>query len=284
MENKRLRIAYLLLIMLFQLVGCKKDLDFNGLFQSNTSANERFTQSTQQGWQKFPTEITLDTNSYSVVFAADCHVGSTNNLVKLLSQTKTPEISALFLAGDGTTGRTEDYTVLKEVLEKSDSVSYYLVVGNHDLFYDGWTTFFSYFGSSTYTISIKTPKGSDLYICLDTGGGTLGNLQLDWLKEILRNQRFLYRNCIVVTHNNFFRSHITDSTNPLIEEIYVLLELFSDYQVNLVVTGHDHIKKEDMFGATTYITLDGFMDGLSNASYLKLRVTDGIIGYQFLNP
>ena len=284
MENKLTRKGYLLLLLILLLGSCSKDLDFSGLFQSRTDADERFTQSTQQGWQKFPTVINLETTSYSILIAADCHVGGTYNLVKLLNKAKKPDISALFLAGDVSTGKEEDYTVLKKALEDSDSVQYYLVVGNHDLFYDGWKTFFSYFGSSTYTVVIKTVNDSDLYIFLDTGGGTLGEKQLSWLKKTLQEQRHLYRKCVVITHNNFFRSHMTDSTNPLVEEIETLLELFSVYQVNLVVSGHDHTRSEDVLGVTTFVTLDGFSDGLTNASYLKLDVNDGILKYQFMIP
>jgi 3',5'-cyclic AMP phosphodiesterase CpdA len=284
MENKRINKKRLLLFMLLLTCSCSKDLDFSGLFQSRADADERFTRSTAQGWQRFPCTISLDTASYSILIAGDCHVGATGNLVKLLGKAKKPGISALFLAGDVSTGKEEDYRVLKETLEDSDSVQYYLVVGNHDLFYDGWKTFYADFGSSTYTVVINTVNASDLYIFLDTGGGTLGEKQLDWLKKILQEQRFLYRNCVIITHNNFFRSHITDSTNPLVEEIYALLEMFSVYQVNLVVTGHDHTRSEDALGVTTFVTLDGFSDGLSNASYLELDVKDGILRHRFMNP
>jgi predicted phosphodiesterase len=274
------RTSHLLLIAASLLTGCNNGLDVTGLIRSETTPDERFVQSTQHGWLRFPTEMDLDTNSYSLIFAGDCHVGTTGNLETVLARSRAPEISALFLAGDVTTGHVEDYGTLKRLLDGTDGVSYYLMVGNHDLFFDGWGTFFSDFGASTYTVTINTPHGADLYIVLDTGGGTLGEKQLAWLKGILQH-RSSFRNVVVVTHNNFFRGHLTESTNPLVEEVETLLDLFATYEVNMVVTGHDHTRSVEVFGVTTYITLDGLQDGSLNASYMKLTVSHGTLAYEF---
>ena len=258
-------------------------MDYSGFIRSTDRVNKRFSQSIQWNNQNPDREIILDTDNYNLMVAADCHVGSTVNFKKLLSISKTPEITALFIVGDITIGRKEDYDNIKQIFDESDSISYFLIIGNHDLYFDGWKTFFSYFGSSTYTISIETPQAKDLYICIDTGGRTVGDKQLAWLREILRNNRNNYSHCVVLTHNNFFRNRFTTSTNPLVEELYVLLELFTEYHVNLVIMGHDHQKYEEVFGTTTYITLDALKDGLSNASCLKISAADGSIGYQFIN-
>lgn len=273
-----------LLILSLLVTGCGKDLDLNGLVKSDTTPDERFVESTKKGWMRSPREITIDTCSYSLIFAADCHIGTTRNFSKLLDLSRLPGVTGLFLAGDMSTGHAEDYDTLKNLLNRTDSVNWYMTVGNHDLFFGGWKLFFSYFGSSAYTVIIKTPQGSDLYICLDTGGGTLGGNQLQWLKDLLSGQRDDFRNCIVVTHNNFFRDHFTESTNPLVEEISTLLDLFAEYRVDMVITGHDHKRYEEEFGPTAYITLDGLEDGLASASYLELTVEKGIPGYQFLTP
>jgi 3',5'-cyclic AMP phosphodiesterase CpdA len=283
MANKYIKKIYLFITGLLIMHGCYKDLDFTGFIRSTDRVNERFTESLHWNNNNPHPEIELDTNNYSIMLAADCHVGTTNNLDKLLGLSKAPEISALFIAGDITTGKKEDYDVVRQKLNNSDSVSCFLIAGNHDLYFDGWKTFFSYFGSSTYTILIETQQGTDLYICLDTGGGTLGDRQLEWLMEILSNDREKYRHCVVITHNNFFRNRFTTSTNPLVEELYVLLELFTRYQVNFVITGHDHKRHIEVFGPTTYITLDALKDGLVYASSLKLTVYNDSIIYQFID-
>jgi predicted phosphodiesterase len=283
MANKYIKKTYLVITGLLMIQGCYKDLDFTGFIRSTDRVNERFTESIHWNNNNPHPGIELDTNNYSIMLAADCHVGTTNNLDKLLGLSKAPEISALFIAGDITTGKKEDYDVVRQKLNNSDSVSCFLIAGNHDLYFDGWKTFFSNFGSSTYTILIETPLSKDLYICLDTGGGTLGDKQLEWLKEILSNDRKKYRHCVVITHNNFFRNRFTTSTNPLVEELYVLLELFAEYKVNFVITGHDHKRYIEVFGPTTYITLDALKDGLVYASSLKLTVYNDSIIYQFID-
>ncbi len=263
--------------------GCYKDLDLTGFIISSDRVNKRFSQSVQWNEQNPPYKISHNTDMYDLIIAADCHVGDTVNFEKLLEISESSEITALFIDGDITTGKKEDYDIVKDMLDKSDSISYFLIAGNHDLYFNGWDTFYSYFGSSTYIVSIETPEATDLYICLDTGSGTLGSKQLAWLAELLKNTRSNYRHCVVITHNNFFRNRFTTSTNPLVEELYVLLDLFAMHDVELVITGHDHKRHEDIFGPTTYITLDALKDGLSYASYLKVTVVNGAIGYQYIN-
>jgi hypothetical protein len=139
------------------------------------------------------------------------------------------------------------------------------------------------FGSSSYSFSVTTPVASDLYICLDTGGGTLGPSQLSWLKELLINERPNYRRCVIVTHNNLFRIRRTTSTTPQVEELSVLIELFAKYSVDMAITGHDHKKNVVEFGGTVHITMDALKDGLDYSGYFQLNVESGKLGYNFIN-
>jgi 3',5'-cyclic AMP phosphodiesterase CpdA len=281
MANKMIKRIYCIIIGLFTMSGCYKDIDLGGFIRSKDNVNERFSQSLRWNAQNPSRIIYTDTDNYSMIIAADSHVGTTRNFKKLLGLSGVSEIAALFIAGDITTGKKEDYDVVKQLIDDADSVTCFLLAGNHDLYFEGWQIFYDYFGSSTYTVTVNTPLATDIYICIDTGGGTAGDKQLEWLKDILVKNRHNYRHCVIITHNNFFRNRYTTSTNPLVEELYVLLELFFEYDVNLVITGHDHKRYEEVFGPTTYITLDAAMDGLSYASYLKLVAADGQLDYQF---
>ena len=277
----RTKATFTVLLTLL-LSGCYKDLDLSGFIRSTDRVNERFTQSEQWNNQHPPHQIIIDSDEYSLLVAADSHIGGTVNFDKFVSEASMPDISAFVMVGDIVTGKKEDYDVLRQHLPPFDTVPYFMIAGNHDLFFDGWKTFYDYFGSSTYLFTVKTSEATDLYICLDTGGGTLGNKQLTWLRNILQHSRANYRNCIVFTHNNFLRPRKTITTNPLVEELYVLLDLFADHQVDLVINGHDHSRAEEVFGWTTYLILDALLDGDPNASYLKLTVDHGDIGYTFI--
>ena len=185
------------------------------------------------------------------------------------------------MIGDIVTGQKYDYDSLRNHLP-TDSTRYFMVAGNHDLFFDGWKTFYEYFGSSTYYFTVTTPADSDLFICLESGSGTLGADQLDWLKNILTTIRSQYRRCIVFSHVNLFREHRTSSTNVMTDEIRILLDLFAKNNVDMTFSGHDHRRSTEVFGNTTYVTLDALKDGFSEASYLQLKITNGTPEIQFV--
>jgi len=136
--------------------------------------------------------------------------------------------------------------------------------------FDGWKHFSRLFGSSVYYFTIATPTKEDLYICLDSGSGTLGKSQLKWLKNLLENSRSAHDLCVIFTHVNFFRDRHTLSTNPLTKELLVLIDLFEQHRVNMVIMGHDHVRAVNVLGNTTYLTLDALLSALHNSSYIKL--------------
>lgn len=280
MEN-RLRYLLGVLFFAFLLSGCNGVLDFSGFLYSPERADDRFVQS--DVWNQTHPFKTLIANfeNYQLLVAADSHIGGLVNFNKLVAEAEKPENLAFVIVGDIVTGQKGDYDKLKADLPDFNTVPYFLMVGNHDLYFDGWKTFYSYFGSTTYYFTVQTPQNKDLYICLDSGGGTLGGKQLAWLKNVLETVRPEYRNCVIFSHVNFFRYHHTGSTNPLETELEVLLPLFAKNRVNLVITGHDHARAIDKLGLTTYITIDALRDGIPNASYLKLEVSEEKQGYEF---
>ncbi len=280
------RLGKILLVgitLIFVVTGCKYDLDVSGVVGVSDNVNERFTESTQWNADNGPRLIGSFGREYTILFGGDSHVGGTNNIMQLIDIAHDSFAKAIVIAGDVSTGKSEDYVILDSVLQKMTYVNTCLVAGNHDLYFDGWNSFYKFFGSSTYTMELIVPFGRDLYIFLDTGSGTLGNLQLDWLKDILRTERENYRYVIVTTHLNFFRNRMTGSTNPLNEELLVLLDLFEKHKVNLLISGHDHNRYIEEFGHTTYITLDAMKDDAEQASYLELRVGQDGLNYSFID-
>lgn len=228
-------------------------------------------------------EIIVPADDYHILSMGDSHVGGTRNLDTMLARAIASNIQAVVMVGDLTTGHAKDYAVFEQHLPNQDSLPSFLIPGNHDLYFDGWREFYSRFGSSAYFFTIGTPVATDLFICLDSGGGTLGNLQLDWLKEIMENIRPGHRRCVIFTHNNLFRFRRTTSTNPNVEELVVLLDLFSEYQVDMVVTAHDHRQYAQTFGNTWHIVMDAMKDGLSTAGYFQLQLSNGDLSYSFMN-
>lgn len=276
-----IKFKVLFLFLLFTFASCDM-FEVEGFFTSGVDVNKRFDQSIEWNNKNGYTELNIQQNDYVIYAMGDSHVGGTKNLDIFFKDALDKNALAAVMVGDITTGHEEDYQVLSEHLPLNNSLSYFAVAGNHDLFFDGWKYFYSLFGSSSYFFVVNTINASDLFICLDTGGGTLGNKQLEWFKELLETNRGNYRYCTVFTHNNIFRLRPTITTNPMVEEIRVLSDLFLRYNVNMVVTGHDHKQNVDIFGNTTHIIMDALEDTNKKASYLILSFNDKNIDYSFV--
>ncbi len=275
-----LTIRILLLTLVLALTACDQ-FELRGFFTSYESPDERFEQSMEWNQMNGYARITIPNKSYSLHAMVDSHVGSTVNWTKFIQLSREEQVAAVILAGDLTTGHKEDYEVLAAHLPLQDSLRYFAMVGNHDIYFEGWKSFYSLFGSSSYYFVVNTPDANDLFICLDTGGGTLGGKQLAWFKSLLETERNNFRYCVVFTHNNLFRMRPTTSTNPMVEEIHVILDLLTKHDVNFVITGHDHIRNSAKLGTTTHIIMDALIDSNKRAGYLQLIIGEEMIEYNF---
>ncbi|MCO5236944.1 MAG: metallophosphoesterase [Chitinophagaceae bacterium] len=269
------KLPFPLLIPVFVLFSsCLKEADFSGLVYSPDRVEKRFAQSMEWNAQHPFENIIVGGENYKLLITGDVHLGSSatiNNYLKFLEKAGQDDISALVFVGDISTGREGDQQSFKDHLPDPLVKPSFVMVGNHELYFDGWKYFSRLFGSSTYYFTVQTPAKKDLYICLDSGSGTLGKSQLNWLKSILETQRSRYDRCVVFTHSNFFREHHTASTSPLVEELLVLMDLFEKHKVNMVITAHDHKRAIDRLGNVTYLILDALRDDAKNATWLVLQ-------------
>ena len=181
---KTIKIALLLCTVLF-CYSCGEDVDLSGYIYSPDPVNERVKQSLDWNVSHPASEIVVTGTGYSLLVAGDLHIGGTGNLDSFLTQANTGGISGLVIVGDLTSGHREDFEIFKDKLVSKNSVPAFLIIGNHDLFFNGWDTYFDLFGSSTYSFTVRTDDATDLYICLDSGGGTHGWRQIEWLKDLL---------------------------------------------------------------------------------------------------
>lgn len=134
-----------------------------------------------------------------------------------------------------------------------------------------------------FTVLVLRLRMPVIYICLDNAGGTLGALQLEWLKKVLLYERSQYRYCILVNHNNWIRLRRMAATNPYVEELEVLLDLCLRHKVDLVISGHDHERHTAVFGNTRFITLDALSDSYPTPSYAIISVSPDSISYSYKN-
>lgn len=149
------------------------------------------------------------------------------------------------------------------------------IVGNHDVYYDCAKFYKQHFHTSTYSVTVKTVGGhQDLFLFLDSGNGTHGKRQMDWLEDKL-SHRDEYRNCVVVSHCWLFRTSYNYTTTPAAnlpeDEQYAFMDLMSDNNVSLVVMGHFHACEQRQFNGVTYVMIDNLNEETDAPSYLILN-------------
>ena len=272
----------IILFIIVMLSACIGDADLTGFVRSTDRIEERYQFSSKWNETHPPEKIIVTQEEYDILVAADLHIGDTTSYMSFLSQGTQPEITAMVFVGDIVSGKEKDYETFNRLLPADDIKPSFVLVGNHELYFDGWKHFSRLFGSSVYYFTIATPTKEDLFICLDSGSGTLGKSQLKWLKDLLENSRSAYDQCVIFTHVNFFRNRHTLSTNPLTNELLVLIDLFEQNKVNMVIMGHDHDRSVNVLGNTTYLTMDALLNGLPNSGYIRLKKDNTGIQHEFI--
>ena len=157
----------------------------------------------------------------------------------------------------------------------------FVTPGNHDLFRNQWDSFLKHWPTSTYYFVVESqnlPKTKDLYICLDSAQGTLGTLQLRWLRDFLVSAHAEYRHIFIFTHLNMYRrdnTYADIATLPL-EETIELMSLFSQCNITQYWSGHDHGRELFTIGGVTYIIVDTMKDSYPESAYMILHVGDKV--------
>lgn len=273
------------------LTSCGKNIDYMGLFMTfNESPDERFAQSmeynnVQHGYDYY----TGIPDEYKVYAMSDIHVDfSTDNLDRYVSDYLADTVAAPFslCLGDviNATGHWDYFAEhVKPVTDAGRTIHY--VVGNHDLYFNQWPEYRSRLHTSTYWFDVQTVSGyKDLYIGLDSGNGTLGVDQRDWLESLLKEKKNQgYRHIIVFTHTHFFKKDTSQghTSNFNLEETYDLTDLFDRYDVSLVLQGHSHSRDLTIFKDVTYLRVDALEDHYPDAYYTIFKIGNNI-NYEFI--
>lgn len=165
---------------------------------------------------------------------------------------------------DSATGKYYDKDDKSVVNPDSLQFPLYVAVGNHDITHNGWALFSSIFHSSFFQIYIIFNDGyCDRLIFLDSANGTLGNYQIDAIENdaFLQDYELKTRNIFVFTHSNLFRpSYNQFSSTFAREELYYLLNKFSEWKTKIVFCGHVHAWDDREVGGVRYLTLESMSE------------------------
>ena len=262
----------------FAAMACScSHLDLKGLFMpTGEGVEKRFEQSKEMN-PDLKNGYVQTQDSYTFYVAADPHIDQTHKNLGAFNDTFRNDKGASFgvILGDCCDVRDNLPAYLEALSyipgKHTCDHQVFHVLGNHDLFFNGWVNFKELIGPSVYWFEVIFDGGKDLYISLDTATGSLGRKQRKWLNSFLQEKRNAYRHCVIVTHTNFFYTDTTQSSsgNMPMEESMALMDLFGKHNVALVLQGHDHYREDLTFDNVRYTILGAIHDKISSPEYLN---------------
>lgn len=256
----------LLLMMALCLNAC--NIDWPGfVYTRSADVDERFAQSLEFNAKAGYASIAIPDDNYCVYVLTDSHVTEkeTRNIDRfvadLLAGAAASNTAPFWInLGDNVNDKGQ-----LDVFESHISplaaagLRHFPTAGNHDIYFGEWDDWVSRFHTSTYWFEVLTPgRGKDLFISLDSAGGTLGRSQRAWVETILTESQGKYSHITVYTHTHFWKRDISQGTtsNFNLEETYDLADLFARTGVDIVLSGHDHSTETTVFKGVRYETLE----------------------------
>ncbi|MBN2658456.1 MAG: metallophosphoesterase [Spirochaetales bacterium] len=275
--------SFLLLISAAVLAGCSLGVDFAGFFSSYSTPDSRFEEKDDLPYHSDMASLealslTAEGYFFNIAVISDIHVkdDAPRHLEQFVDSCLSPDDIAILDCGDSTqSGYDYQFLSYKTVMDRA-GIPWFAAIGNHDLYFEGWKSYRTMIGRSVYSVGIGEPgnRGSTLLIALDSANGTLGMKQLNWLKDLLSEQKDRWDHLVIFTHSQFFSTGVntvvqfTDT-----EEIYFLMHLFETNGVDLVLMGHNHIWDDRKIKGVQYLTLDPLIKEGSEDSFVRITVT-----------
>ncbi|MCQ2334929.1 MAG: metallophosphoesterase [Paludibacteraceae bacterium] len=269
------------------LMSCGKpgNHDYLGfVWTRSETSDQRFEQSMEYNLEHGYDTICVANEDYRVYVCSDAHVDySSYNMDTFTTCYLADHDAAPFcLCVGDLINATDNYPHFMAHVDRIQAAGrrMYSTPGNHDIFYNQWSIYRDYWHTSCYWLVVKLPSGArDLFICLDSANGTLGQKQMQWLRELLREKsKQGFRHLIVYTHTHLWKIDQSQShtSNFAMEETYELADLFGRYGVDIVLQGHSHYRLTQVVKDVVYLRLDKIEDHYYNSYYTILQVGEHI--------
>ena len=260
--------------------GCTH-LDLKGLFMpTGDGVEKRFELSMEMNNDLKAGDIQAQ-EQYTFYVATDPHIDQTHRNLDIFNDTFRNDTEASFgvILGDCIDVKDNLPTYMKAISYDPERHTcnhvLFHILGNHELFFNGWIDFKEMIGPSVYWFEVIFDGGKDLYISLDTATGSLGRKQSEWLRSFLTTNRSKYRHCVILTHTNFFYTDCSQvsSGNMPIEESFALIDFLGRQKVSLVLQGHDHYREDLTYDSVRYTIVGAIHDKATAPEYLKIIVS-----------
>ena len=273
--------------LIISLSSCNR-LDIFGMVVNRSDTEARV--SDWLAWNDSHDAIVIDgvADTYDFYTCSDAHLNDDNSrLVAFITEERNdPQGAFSSIVGDIANESEErpyilcDSALLFVPATQAKNDPCFPIIGNHDVYFDCAENFKNHFHTSTFALTVKTQGGKkDLYLFLDSGNGTHGSLQLEWLEKQLAN-RDKYRYCFVISHNWMFRTTYNYTTTPAAnlpeDEQYAFMNMMSENRVDMVIMGHFHYTDAKTFDGVKYVMTDNLNEGKDTPSYLVVTCGDKI--------
>ncbi|MBR3699785.1 MAG: metallophosphoesterase [Bacteroidales bacterium] len=292
---KKHTYTIILALGLLMASSCNR-LDIPGMIINRSDTEQRVADWLDWNEQNGMPVINNVPDNYTFYSCSDSHINDDNSrLAKYITiERNDPEAVFSIIAGDLANESGEgpfilaDSAMMFDPLTQAENDPCFPIIGNHDVYFDCAKFYKQHFHTSTYTVTVNTVSGlKDLFIFLDSGNGTHGRRQLDWLEEQL-SHRTEYRYCFVISHNWLFRTTYNYTTTPAAnlpeDEQYAFMDLMSRNAVDMVIMGHFHYRDVKTFAGVKYVMTDNLNDGKTEPSYLVVSCADKVTyEYRLLN-
>lgn len=291
------KIAYILSLALgLMLVTSCNRLDIAGMFVNRSDTEERVAEWLDYDAQNGMPVLNDVPDNYAFYSCSDIHLNNDKSRFAQYITLERNDLQAAFsiVAGDiANESGVRPFILADSAMQFRPAIHLkndpcFPIIGNHDVYFDCADYYKQYFHTSTYTLTVNTRGGyKDLFIFLDSGNGTHGRRQLDWLEEQL-SHRTDYRYCFVISHNWLFRTTYNYTTTPAAnlpeDEQYAFMDLMSHNAVDMVIMGHFHYRDTKTFGGVKYVMTDNLNEDKEAPSYMVVTCADKITyEYRLLN-
>ena len=270
----RLLVSFTILLMTCLVIACT-NLQWDPL-------TERYDDNFSGGYTT-PADIDpAGTNAFTFAVMSDVHVGSPGGQVlgSFLDRSKSAGDAFVVLCGDITdSGQEEQYTELKGIFS-SKNITFRSAIGNHDVFFGGWTQFRKYVGRSMYSMNADNVH----MLFIDSANGVIGERQLAWIEDDLNRSTAAHK--LVFSHfppwNGTFSSIYKMASE---EEAAILKDIFSRTGVEVMFAGHYHGYNEASIGGVKYIVTGGandLIDPGNHQHYFRVRVNGASLSTEYI--
>ena len=280
--------------LLLLLPSCNPNYDLAG-FLNGTSPEvcKRFEQSIAYNDSVGVPAVVVPSADYRVYVCTDSHIDSIPTNLTTFVQAAAADTLCPFLLhlGDLVNAQGHIPYAVSLLTPNQSPLTTFLALGNHDIYFNQWDEWRSYFGTSVYWFYTMLPDSTvlDRFICLDSAEGTLGTAQLQWLRELLTTNHLPlttnhpFRHTIVFTHTHLFKRDNSQghTSNYAVEETYELTSLLEQGGVDMYWCGHDHSREITDYAGFTSIVVDAIEDHYPPAFYMIADLSDEI-NYRFI--